>query len=341
MYNNIDTLLVVAKYLENLDWINKIEIPYVIYDKSNTKYHNKCLNILKIPNIGYEEYVYLKFIVDNYYSLPKRVIFCQGSPLDHTINFLKVISKTYILEYNEVQPLSSYWADYLPGEILTSISQNIKEIQVKDSVFHIDFFNGLNERLDIKRNIFERFPQKQQSILYEILKKFFKNEDIRQSMSNLIKLPLRQFDQLEITPMCYAATFSVTKEKILEHKKSYYEFLLDLDIKLSKNFNFPQSKMFGWVMEYMWLELFRYEPPKILYNHEVYKNKGMVLNNINTDFFKSRKDYNKYCNFSKCYKERKTIIYCCDYCGYKISEFEFINKINTKRKCFSGQKLKL
>ena len=311
-----DILLVICRYNEDISWLREINIPYVVYDKSEVIYD--WFNTKKIPNIGYEEFAYLNFIVDNYNDLPNRTIFCQANSIEHNPKFLELISKSYLMKHADTQPLSSYWKPEVPGNILTSITEDI--LSINEAKIHVDFFDGNNARYNIVNNKFELHPQKQQKDLHGLLSDFLKNKDIRKGMANFIELPLRTFSKLEMTPMCYAALFSVTKEKILKHPKKYYKKLLDMDVALSKKQSFPKNKIFGWIMEYLWLELFEYEPPIELYDTFSYKNmykieKKTNINNTRCSFV--------YKNTIKQKDGKRIKYYECNYCNKIISELEY------------------
>jgi len=65
----------IAKYKENISWVNNLKIPYVIYDKSKD-----------VPNVGRESDTYLQYIIKNYENLPDYVVLLQGNPFDHVKN---------------------------------------------------------------------------------------------------------------------------------------------------------------------------------------------------------------------------------------------------------------
>lgn len=76
--------LVVARYLEDLSWINNIP-PQVIarvYDKSPGG---------NLPNVGREAHTYLHHICANYHDLPDLTVFAQGKPFDHAFDFHKTL----------------------------------------------------------------------------------------------------------------------------------------------------------------------------------------------------------------------------------------------------------
>lgn len=78
-----DTLVVISRYEENIDWVYKLKHPYIIYDKS--------ANPLKIsiprPNIGREAETLLYYIITNYNILPNKTIFLQGDPRSNPIAY--------------------------------------------------------------------------------------------------------------------------------------------------------------------------------------------------------------------------------------------------------------
>jgi len=77
----VSVVAVVAKYKEDISWVDELKCPTTIYDKSKD-----------VPNVGREAETYLRFILENYDSLPDHVMFLQGKPFDHlaveTIEFL-------------------------------------------------------------------------------------------------------------------------------------------------------------------------------------------------------------------------------------------------------------
>ena len=96
--------LVIARYNENLSWLEKIDknnFSYKIYNKGKDDLKYDCE---KLPNIGREAHTYIHYIIQNYNNLPDYVAFVQGSPLDHhteSINILNShINDTDIWLYN-------------------------------------------------------------------------------------------------------------------------------------------------------------------------------------------------------------------------------------------------
>lgn len=95
---DINTHLVVSRYKENVDWINKI-------NKENAKIivYNKYEGSNRLPNIGRESHTYLHHIINNYYNLPDFLIFSQGNPFAHGAGekIIKTINeKSFQLSYS-------------------------------------------------------------------------------------------------------------------------------------------------------------------------------------------------------------------------------------------------
>lgn len=71
--------IVIAKYNENIEWVNKIKHKTTIYDKSN----NPIENSIKLKNVGREAETFLYHIIKNYNKLDDVTIFLQGNPFEH------------------------------------------------------------------------------------------------------------------------------------------------------------------------------------------------------------------------------------------------------------------
>lgn len=118
----------ISHFNGKLDWIKKInKSNYLVYNKSNKKL-TKEINSIKIKNVGYNIYSYLKFIIDNYENLPKTIVFCKDNIF---IRHLKI--KTFInllkrniftcLEENNIKrkfPISINFSDNSFNEINSS-----------------------------------------------------------------------------------------------------------------------------------------------------------------------------------------------------------------------------
>ena len=76
--------LVVARYNENLDWVNHFPKKY-IYNKGNidTIPDDLKQDVINLPNVGREAHTYLYHIIENYDNLDDVTIFSQGMYSDH------------------------------------------------------------------------------------------------------------------------------------------------------------------------------------------------------------------------------------------------------------------
>lgn len=85
------TELVVARYNENLKWLDTIpsDVKVTVYNKGqHLEYPNTPLQ-----NIGRESDTYLQHIILNYNNIADRTIFVQGDPFYHVDNLLENIQK--------------------------------------------------------------------------------------------------------------------------------------------------------------------------------------------------------------------------------------------------------
>lgn len=109
--------LIVSRYNENLDWLNKIEFDYIVYNKGLDDIQ---FSYIRLRNVGRETDTYLNYIISNYYNLPDIIVFSQGNPFDHGTNFVEVVNNTY--DVNKIVWLGTNWGpvtkDYQggPGE---------------------------------------------------------------------------------------------------------------------------------------------------------------------------------------------------------------------------------
>ncbi len=72
-------IVIIARYNEDVNWVNKLTIPYLIYNKgSHIDIEHK-----NIPNEGREGETYLRYILEHYENLPNYITFCQGNPFAH------------------------------------------------------------------------------------------------------------------------------------------------------------------------------------------------------------------------------------------------------------------
>ena len=74
-----ESFFCISHYKNDISWAEDIKKGnYVIYNKSYSKL-KKSINHINIENVGYNLYSYLNFIVNNYESLPRIIVFCKDN----------------------------------------------------------------------------------------------------------------------------------------------------------------------------------------------------------------------------------------------------------------------
>ena len=71
--------LCISNYNNDLSWVKNYPNQYIIYDRSDNDSYVKDLIYKKSPNIGYNIYDILRFIIENYDNLPDFTTFCKGN----------------------------------------------------------------------------------------------------------------------------------------------------------------------------------------------------------------------------------------------------------------------
>lgn len=90
--------LCISNYNNDISWLKDYNNSYVIYDRSDNISHTNAFHFFKSPNIGYNIYDNLRFIIENYDSLPFFTTFCKGNVFPRHISkekFEKLKDKRY------------------------------------------------------------------------------------------------------------------------------------------------------------------------------------------------------------------------------------------------------
>lgn len=82
---------VVARYREELSWLQESGLPAIVYDKSGEadcasarqQTAGAAVDIRPLPNMGRESHTYLQHIVAAYPNFPDATLFIQGNPFPH------------------------------------------------------------------------------------------------------------------------------------------------------------------------------------------------------------------------------------------------------------------
>ena len=115
----MSVVIVVAKYKEDISWVNMLRYPYIVYDKSKD-----------IPNVGREAETYLRYIIANYETLPDYVVLLQGNPFDH-LSKLSVLRKRYFWERKVFNPIENA-VNYVNQSIANAIANRRDVVFLND-----------------------------------------------------------------------------------------------------------------------------------------------------------------------------------------------------------------
>lgn len=80
--------MVVAKFHENIDWLDNMNFSKIIYNKGS----NLNPTYVNLNNVGREAHTCLHHIITRWDDLADFTIFTQADPFRHSYNFLNIIS---------------------------------------------------------------------------------------------------------------------------------------------------------------------------------------------------------------------------------------------------------
>jgi hypothetical protein len=75
--------IVVARFNENLDWLNEIKFHGDILIINKGERIESRFKTIEVQNVGFEANSYLSYIINNYNNLTDITYFLQGNPYDH------------------------------------------------------------------------------------------------------------------------------------------------------------------------------------------------------------------------------------------------------------------
>ena len=225
-------LVIICRYNENLDWVNKIEIPFLIINKGKRNLNFSKEAIINLPNIGRESHSILHFLIHYYDTLPLKSIFIQGDPFEHYPEIIDQLNDN-INSFIPIQPLSIHYAqpfseilknriEYKTGipnfEILEKHTQRINNVP-----FYVEKLNSNG----IQKHYVWNFGLNYLELLCERLGLPSKNEAF----------------------FNYAGQFSVDKKLIEQQSKIFYKNCMQF--LLEDNIN-------GHLFERLWLTIFHF-----------------------------------------------------------------------------------
>ena len=134
--------LVVARYNEDLSWINQLEP-----EKFNLKIYNKGeknidFNFVQLDNLGRDPHTFIMYIIQNYENLPEYVIFLQGDPVCHHKNVISIINnhteEPYVCLSDHVIEESIFsWYEHLVDTKVPDPYPNMKRFGLHETAYSI------------------------------------------------------------------------------------------------------------------------------------------------------------------------------------------------------------
>lgn len=195
--------LLVSRYNEDLDWLENINIPTIVYNKGN-KLEDKLIEKIKcnkpsfelkiVPNVGREAYSYLHHFYNNYENLDDITIHLQGNPFDHICNYNKFIG-----DNNFFLPTKT---DY--KEVCINYNEKIEKF--------IQFVNNFNQNCFFGFGIFHGD--------WGFL------DEIRKFMAKL-EIPILRSDFGHTTKYTTGAQFCIPRSIVHRNKKEIYGRVLN------------------------------------------------------------------------------------------------------------------
>ena len=254
--------LVVARYNEDISWLNKIKnknIKITIYNKGG----NLNVKNIKLPNVGRESHTYLTHIINNYKSLADTTIFTQADPFLHSPHFIELLDNIDL--FQPIQPLTSFYSpsydnasnsqkEYILSHKLDMKGIPPKNVYSKTKNLSIKNINIFVEYLD--KNFVPKYPCDYYPKIigfFNYLKTIFKFDNILKFVKTRYKIDNIQLTKL--IPVSYCGIFSVSKNIILDRNVKFYQNILDLLLSDYENYKVDT----GHLLERLWMSIFNYQ----------------------------------------------------------------------------------
>jgi hypothetical protein len=240
--------IVVARYQEDLSWLNKIPSTCraLVFNKGAKISLEKHAEVVDLPNFGRESDTYLRYLL--YHHLPgaqERVIFTQGDPFEHSPDFLSLL--THIGDWSPIQPLSWRYTerDNIPpiSLLMTQPAEFIRNCRVRSESFSLHTWAPVSHIDKGAVGI---------GSAYRAEHGLLPGTNIGQHFLSLCMLEdlAAKASVSEIGSFSYAAIFSVMDEHI-------NKFVRERCAPLSRMMELAGgSQINGYMFERMWLHLF-------------------------------------------------------------------------------------
>jgi hypothetical protein len=248
------TEIVIARYNESLDWLNKLpkNIKITIYNKGND---NIKFPFIKLPNIGRESHTYIHHIINNYDKLADQTIFCQGDSIFHSPDFLNLIKNRKYFE--PIQPLSAfYWPEGEPELYFSNppipLLNATKNLHIKGNRIHVEYMD--NEFITQYPYHYEEATAQKRVLK---IKELYNVTNVLQF--NIDRFRLKNVDLNKLIPVSYSGLFSVTRDVIKENSIDFYNNIMSIILYDTRNELFNKQIDHGQFLEKLWLVIFNYK----------------------------------------------------------------------------------
>jgi hypothetical protein len=225
---------VVARYNENIDWLNDVSDNTIILNKGEPL---NIRNEIILKNVGRESESYLQYIIMNYENLPDIVVFTQANISDHRgennyIHLLIMLKEAH--QYGKSIPIITH----------ESYSNNEVWWDPEFNYHNIDFLYQFDVNLGINNPMLKKYYD--ENIKWYLQENYLNNRHItfrRWFTENINSL------YPETIHLYACGLFAVRKELILKHSKEYYKNLI-------KQLNHHINPIEGHFFERSWFYIF-------------------------------------------------------------------------------------
>jgi hypothetical protein len=223
VFTLMKTKYIVARYNENIDWLNFAMDKSVIYNKGDKL---NIPNEILVPNVGRESETYLRYIIENYDNLPDICVFLQGRISDH-------IRYARGMKYNPHLNRCLNYVTFLESQSM-SLGASYPSITVNANTKNSIWSGQFNKKpwRGYDWYLYNNYKNEEHIIFYDWFVKNIQKE-----------WPKKKFKVYR------NAIFSVTKKKILKNPKKYYENLI-------KQVNWHIEPVEGHFFERSWYYIF-------------------------------------------------------------------------------------
>jgi hypothetical protein len=211
--------IVVARFNENVDWLDEIKQDCILYNKGpEYPIEKNYFQYHELPNVGRESDTYFNYIISNYENLPEVVIFTQANISDHRgkndIQYLMKL-KTEAFEHGKSLPITVYYK---------------RNERIWNDSFYPEW--NYNREGNFEYHKPDTYKNNQHIIFCDWFVKTIQPE---------YPNPLEAWN---------CAIFAVKKELILKHDKAYYQ-------KLLEECNHHNDPIEGHFLERSWYYIFQ------------------------------------------------------------------------------------